>query len=63
MERYTIRIFLEKTSEPKKNINHVKGNIKLKNIRIESVIREHLRNNNIDIKTFKLNYYKVRNKL
>lgn len=52
-----------KNFDPEKNINHVKGNIKLKNIGIESVIREHLRNNNIDIKTFKLNYYKVRNKL
>ena len=51
-------LIYDKNFDPEKIINHPMGPIELKNVGIECVIREHLRNNNIDIKTFKLNYYK-----
>ena len=51
-------LIYDKNFDPEKIINHPMGPIELRNVGIESVIREHLRNNNIDIKTFKLNYYK-----
>ena len=46
-----------KNLDSEKIINTCIGKLKLKQGGIESIIREYLRDNNIDIKTFKLNYY------